>query len=304
MSFAHPWVLALLVLPLARIWRIWRRGGGRVVLPFDHHPHRGGRWLRAALDSAETLPPLLAAVAVVIAAGPTRTGEPKTRRALTNIEFCVDVSMSMTVPCGEGTRYDASMKAIDRFLGAREGDAFGLTFFGSSVLHWAPLTTDPSAIRCAVPFMKPDRVPPWYGGTEIGKALLACAEILDDRPEGDRAIVLVSDGMSFDLNGGNEERVAKTLRDKKIALWAIHVAETEIPGEIVDLAAATGGNAFQADDPSTLGDIFGRIDAMQRTKLTKTAAETIDFFGPFSLAALSLLGLATVCSLGARYSPW
>ena len=304
MSFAHPWVLTLLVLPLAAIWRIWRRGGGRVVLPFDHHPHRGGRWLRAVLDSAETLLPLLAAVAIVIAAGPTRTGEPKTRRVLTNIEFCVDVSGSMTAPCGEGTRYDASMKAIDQFLGVREGDAFGLTFFGSSVLHWAPLTTDASAIRCAVPFMKPDRVPPWYGGTEIGKALMACAEILDDRPEGDRAIVLVSDGMSADLNGGNETRVAKMLQGKKIALWAIHVAEQEIPGEIVDLAAASGGGAFHANDPSTLGEIFGRIDAMQRTKLAKTAAETVDFFGPFSLAGLSLLGLATVCSFGLRYSPW
>lgn len=304
MSFAHPWVLTLLVFPLAALWRIWRCGGGRIVLPFDHHPHRGGRWLRVALDSAETLLPLLAALAVIIAAGPTRTGEPKSRRVLTNIEFCVDVSGSMTAPCGEGTRYDASMKAIDAFLGAREGDAFGLTFFGSSVLHWAPLTLDTSAIRCAVPFMKPDRVPPWYGGTEIGKALMACAEILDDRPEGDRAIVLVSDGMSADLNGGNEARVAKTLADKKIALWAIHVAESEIPSEIIDLAAATGGAAFHADDPSTLGEVFARIDAMQKTRLAKTAAETIDHFGPFCLAGLSLLGLATACSFGLRYSPW
>jgi Ca-activated chloride channel homolog len=304
MSFAHPWVLLLLGLPLALIARLWQRGGGRVVLPFDHHPHRGGRWLRVAIDSAETLLPLLAAIGIVIAAGPTRTGEPKSRRILTNIEFCVDVSGSMTAPCGEGTRYDASMAAIDRFLGARAGDAFGLTFFGSSVLHWAPLTTDPSALRCAVPFMKPGNLPIWFGGTEIGKALLACAEVLDARPEGDRAIVLVSDGMSFDLNGDNEARVAKTLQDKRIALWAIHVAETEIPSEIIDLAAATGGAAFHADDPGTLTDVFGRIDAMQKTKLAKTAAETVDFFAPFSIAGLSLLGLATLCSFGVRYTPW
>lgn len=304
MTFAHPWALLLLVIPLALAWRIWKRGGGRVVLPFDHHPHAGGRWLRAAIDSAETLLPLASAVGILIAAGPTRTGEPKTRRVLTNIEFCVDISGSMMSPCGEGTRYDASMKAIDMFLGARAGDAFGLTFFGSSVLHWAPLTTDASAIRCAVPFMKPDRVPPWYGGTEIGKALMACAEVLDERPEGDRAIVLVSDGMSADLFGGNEVRVAKTLAEKKIALWAIHVAAEEIPAEIIDLAAATGGAAFHANEPGTLGEIFTRIDGMQKTKLAKTAAETIDFFAPFSLIGLSLMGLATICSFGVRYSPW
>ena len=53
MRFAHPWALLLLVIPIALAWRIWKRGGGRVVLPFDHHPHAGGRWLRAAIDSAD-----------------------------------------------------------------------------------------------------------------------------------------------------------------------------------------------------------------------------------------------------------
>lgn len=304
MSCAHPWMLLLLCLPLTLIVRLWRRGGGRVVLPFDHHTHGSGGWLRAAIDSAETLLPLLAAIGVVVAAGPTRTGEPRSQRILTNIEFCVDVSGSMAAPCGAGSRYDAAMSAIDQFLGTRAGDAFGLTFFGSSVLHWAPLTTDPSAIRCAVPFMKPGNLPIWFGGTEIGRALLACAELLAARPEGDRAIVLVSDGMSFDLHDGNDARVAKALADKQIALWAIHVAETEIPDEIIDLAAATGGGAFHADDPGTLAAVFARIDAMQKTRVAKTTAETVDFFAPFSIAGLSLLGLATLCSFGARYTPW
>ena len=52
----------------------------------------------------------------------------------------------MTTPLGDGTRYDASMKAIDEFLKIRQGDAFGLTFFGNNVLHWVPLTSDPSAV--------------------------------------------------------------------------------------------------------------------------------------------------------------
>ena len=39
----------------------------------------------------------------------------------------------------------------------------------------------------------------------IGKALLACKEILTSREEGDRMIILVSDGESFDLSGGNDE---------------------------------------------------------------------------------------------------
>ena len=68
------------------------------------------------------------------------------------------------------------MDAINEFLDYREGDAFGLTFFGNNVLHWVPLTTDASAVSCAPPFMRPEVAPPWFGGTEIGKALLACTQ--------------------------------------------------------------------------------------------------------------------------------
>jgi hypothetical protein len=62
---------------------------------------------------------------------------------MTNILFCVDVSGSMGMPFGAGTRYDASMKAIESFIDRRSGDAFGLQFFGNSAIRWTPLTTDP-----------------------------------------------------------------------------------------------------------------------------------------------------------------
>src|SRR6201999_4394443 len=101
---------------------------------------------------------------------------------------------------------------IDQFLTFRKGDAFGLTFFGNNVLHWAPLTQDASAIRCAVPFMRPELAPPWFGGTAIGKALMACQSVLTSRQEGDRMIILVSDGMSSDLSNGEDVALAKRLK--------------------------------------------------------------------------------------------
>ncbi len=148
---------------------------------------------------------------------------------LTNIEFCVDISGSMTAPFGSGSRYDGSMEAINEFLDYREGDAFGLTFFGNNVLHWVPLTSDVSAVKCAPPFMRPEVAPPWFGGTEIGKALLACRKILADREEGDRMIVLVSDGMSFDLTGGTDEQIAAELREDNITVYAIHISDSAVP---------------------------------------------------------------------------
>jgi len=167
-----------------------------------------------------------------------------------------------------------------------------------------PLTSDTSAVRCAPPFMRPENVPPWFGGTEIGKALMACREVLRQRDEGDRMLILVSDGDSSDLYGGNDMEIADTLRKDGIVVYCIHVAEYETPDPVVNIAAVTGGAAFQADDPAALSTVFARIDGMQQTKLEKVSAETLDDFEPWCLLGLSLLALASMTAFGLRYTPW
>jgi Ca-activated chloride channel family protein len=135
-QFAYPAVLFALAVPvllLAWVWaNRWLLPTRRVVLPLDRARARGGWILWTLVTLAESLPPLLLAVAVCVLAGPQRNGPPQQKRSLTNIQIAVDVSGSMTAQFGEGTRYDASMKAIDTFLDYRKGDAFGLTFFGDA----------------------------------------------------------------------------------------------------------------------------------------------------------------------------
>ena len=304
MSFAYPYVLPLLLVPMLLLHRVWRKPGPSVALPFDHSASGPGRRWKFALDLGESLPPILLGVAVLILAGPQQLGEPKSERMLTNIEFCVDVSSSMTARFGEGTRYDTSMKAIDDFLAARSGDAFGLTFFANNVIQWVPLTNDPSALRCAPPFMDPKNGPPWMRGTMVGMALRECKKTLMEREEGDRMVVLVTDGYSFDLANGNDATIAAELKKENINVFIIHVAESEVPSEMGTIAQITGGEVFSAGDPDGLRSVFGRIDAMKQTKMKKTLAESQDNFGPFCLAGLSTLGVFAATLLGVRYSPW
>ena len=304
MPFAHWPLLALLVVPLGLLAWVWVRAGRNVVLPFDHGNQQRGRWLGSLVNLGEMIPPLVLSVVVFILAVPQQLSEPKTRRTLSNIEFCVDISGSMTAPFGEGSRYDASMEAINEFLDFRNGDAFGLTFFGNSVLHWVPLTTDASAIRCSVPFMRPEIAPPWFGGTEIGKALLACKRRLSDREEGDRMIILVSDGNSADLSNGNDEIITRRLRDDGIIVYAIHISQTPVPPEIVNITSATGGGLFQPGDKGALQAVFQRIDEMQQAKLEKVGAESMDAFGPFCIAVLVLIASWTLLAYFLRYTPW
>ena len=302
--FGRPWLLLLLVLPLLHLFWVWRRETGRIVLPFDQGLAGGGRLLRIVLGVGESLPALLVATAVLLLALPQELAAPKQKRALTNIQFCVDISGSMTAKFGSGSRYDASMKAINDFIDFRQGDAFGLTFFGNSYLHWVPLTSDPSAFRCSIPFMSPENNVPGFGGTEIGKAVMACREELVKRSEGDRMLILVTDGWSSDLGGGNDIEIAKKLKRDGITLFAVNIQEEDARGEIVNLSRMTGGEVFNPGDTKALAAVFAQIDKMTKAKIEQGTAELVDWFWPFCLAGLCVLGLYTLLQLGLRYTPW
>jgi Ca-activated chloride channel family protein len=302
--FRHKPVLFLLVFPAALLLWTWKRRGAAVVLPFDHADVGSGSAARFFLHLFESIPALLLALVILVLAGPQAWEAPRNKRVLTNIEFCVDVSGSMNAKFGDGDRYEAAMKAINDFLDVRKGDAYGLTFFGNNVLHWVPLTTDVSAFRCAPPFMHPGHLPYWFGGTEIGKALLACKKILVEREEGDRMIILVTDGYSADLYGGRDEEVARELRADHIVVYTIQVAEGAIPDEVVRIASETGGEAFKPEDGEGLKHVFAKIDQMQKTRLEKTQAEAADDFAPWCLAGLGLLSLSLLALFGLRTTPW
>jgi Ca-activated chloride channel family protein len=300
----HPMVLWAMAVPVVILIWIWHRRSNGVAIPVDHSQHGSGMVARVLIDSAESLKPLLLALVVFLLAGPLVLGKPTEKRSVTNIQFCVDISGSMTAKFGEGSRYDASMNAINQFLDFREGDAFGLSFFGNSVLHWCPLTTDSSAIRCSIPFMRPETAPPWFGGTEIGKALLACRRLLMEQDEGDRMIILVSDGSSSDLSGGNAVEIARRIANEGIVVYGIHIADYDVPDEIVTLTNITGGEVFNPGDEEALAAVFQRIDSMQKAEVEQTIAEQLDHYRPYAFLGLLLLGISVLCSYGLRYTPW
>lgn len=304
MTFARPFLLLLLILPVLLLWWEWRRRGLPIVLPLDHSHARPRRWLERIIKCANLLPALLLAVGLGVLAGPQRTATPKDERVLTNIEVVLDVSGSMMAPFGDGTRADAAFEAIVDFTSYRKGDAFGLTIFGTEYVHWTPLTKDLSAIRLAAPFLRPEKMPPHMGGTRIGHALKAVGEKLRTREDGDRMVVLISDGQSADLSGGAAEKIGAELAAENIVVFYIHVAEGQPQQETFTLASLTDGQAFAADDPSALREVFQRIDAMKPVKLKPSAPDQADWFWPFAVSGLTLTTLQVVSGLRFRFTPW
>jgi Ca-activated chloride channel homolog len=304
MTFARPALLLLLAIPVMLGFWHWHRHGVPLALPFDYGRQSRGTVLRRLLNVAALPGPLLLAVAICLWAGPQQPGIPEQERELTNIQFVLDVSGSMRSAFGSATRYDAAMAAIQAFTRNRPGDAFGLTVFGNEVLHWVPLTRDVSAIQLATPFLRPERLPSWFGGTQIAKAVRAAGELLVQRQEGDRLIILVSDGRSSDLGGGADAVLAADLRRAGVVLYAVHVADSAPPTELVSLAEYTGGEVFAADAPWALDDVFRHIDRMQKVRIRHSVNTVDDCFSPFAAAGLGLLAIQVLVLFGLRYTPW
>ena len=314
MSFAHwTWLIGLFAPACLLVW-IWLRdrfpelklgSDRRLVLPQDAGLAARGLFWNFLLRVILCAGPLALAAAILLLAGPRHLSVPKEERELTNIEFCLDLSGSMMGRFGSGTRYDAAMQAINDFVDSRPGDAFGLTVFGDKAEHWIPLTTDPSAFRCAVPFLNPRRLPPGYGGgTMIGKGLKKCQSVLITRQTGDRMIILVSDGASFDLGSGQEEEIGRSLREDNIVVYSIHIGPGNSPPEVAAVTNITGGKSFNPQDAQSLNSVFRQIDQMEVAQLKRTYAELVDWFFPFASTGLGFLGLAMLGVLGLRYTPW
>lgn len=303
-SFANPWWLSLLVIPAALMVLEWTRRRHRLILPFDFGQQSSGQWLGRMLRGAALLPALLLAVAIILLARPIRPDQPTTERVLTNIEFVMDVSGSMGTQFGEATRFDGSLAAIQAFTNHRRGDAFGLTIFGNEVLHWTPLTKDLQAIRTATPFLRPEHMPPQFGGTEIGKALRASLKQVRQRGQSEGLMVLISDGESADLGDNKARVIGGELATAGVVLYAIHIGEDNVPRDLYDLVGPSGGQVFAAKNPAALQTVFAHLDRLQPVRLRPIASHPVDTCSLPAIIGLAFLGLFGICSFGLRYTPW
>jgi Ca-activated chloride channel family protein len=241
---------------------------------------------------------------IALLAGPQQLKMPEAERELKNIQFCIDMSGSMVATFSDSTRYEHTLKAVNDFCTYRRQGAFGLTVFGNEVIHWVPVTRDLSAIRNLTPLISPRIFPGAFGGTMIGKALRKVLAKMEDVTDGDRMIILISDGESSDLHGGNAEAIGAELAGQKITLFYIHVGEGQPQSEVNTMVTLSGGESFVAGDAESLKGVFQRIDAMSPARLKPGSPEPVDYFQPIVLGGLLALGLWILAGGRLRFTPW
>ncbi len=194
----------------------------------------------------------------------------------------MDASSSMLQPDGDGTRMDSAKKAAHELLdGLPDTATMGLVAYGANEAD-APENHKVGCqdIETLSPVGKLDRdkfskgiddlTPTGY--TPMGNALRHATDELPD--EGDRSIILVSDGI--DTCAPPEVcTVAKELADDGVGL-AIHTVgfkvDDEAREELECISEATGGEHRQADDADKLAEDLKFLS--QRAVNTYKAAGT------------------------------
>lgn len=180
-----------------------------------------------AMKFGRRSPLVLALVALLAAlgmAGPRwGTASRATESRALNVVIVMDVSRSMLAQDAQPNRLVRAGGLARRLVQDLVGDRLALVAFSSRGYLLSPLTLDQSAIALQLDALDPDMAS--EGGSGMAAALEQARTVLSDASQGgDRAIVLFTDGESFE---GEAELAAagRALRQSKITLVAVPVGD-------------------------------------------------------------------------------
>jgi Ca-activated chloride channel family protein len=266
---------------------------------------------------------LTALLAGVGLAGPRWGLEERVQEARAlNVVVVMDVSRSMLAQDAPPDRLTRSIGVARRLVQDLSGDRLGLVAFAARPFLLSPLTLDQSALALQLDALDPDFAS--EGGSGIAGALDLARSVLAAASEGgDRAVVLLTDGESFD-----GERplttAAAALRGDGVTLVVVPVGTPEgarIPGDdggwhrdangvevvtvrrddLVDaMVEAAEGVRIAPDAPDPSGEVRRTLARLERGRARdRAAADLVPRAWIFALAAAVVLLVQTATRRGA-----
>lgn len=318
LELAWPWLLAALPLPLLAAWLLPRaRATGTTAL---HLPHAGLALPRgsdtAAVPPARKLFALLAWMLLLLAAArPQWLGAPEdVPRSGRDLLLAVDTSGSMSIEDMQlgntpVPRFTAIQAIATDFVQRRQGDRVGLILFGTRAYLLVPLTFDLATVARQLA----DATIGLAGReTAIGDAVGLAVKRLRERPQDQRVLVLLTDGVNTSGELGPDKAVelavANDVRIYTIGIGADAMRVDSLFGSrvvnpsadldeamLTEMAQRTGGRYFRARNSEELADIYRSIDALEPVADTRESLRPVDELywlplgGALAAAALALL---------------
>ncbi len=311
-SLAWPWLMLALPLPLLMRFLPPRRDAGpalRVPYAAESLAALGSAGVRLSVLRPGRLLLWLAWISLCVAAArPQQLGEPivppqQGRQLMLAVDFSGSMSEAdMQLGAQIVQRVQAAKAVLADFLDRRAGDRVGLLIFGDRAYTLTPITADLATVRTQ---LTDSELGLAGNNTAIGDAIALGVKRLREQPEGQRVLILLTDGV-------NNAGVLTPLRAAELAkaegvrvytigfggegglrLFGVQIAAGEDPVDEVTLqkiAAMTGGRAFRARDTDQLAGIYAELDRLEPIVAPGEAVRPRIERYPWPLGAAVLLG--------------
>ena len=224
-----------------------------------------------------------------------------------DIVLAMDVSTSMLARDFTPDRISASKDIAIEFIAQRPTDRMGIVVFAGESYTQCPLTTDRAAL---INMMKEVETGLIDDGTAIGNGLATAIARMKDSDAKSRVVILLTDGVnnSGEVSPQMAVEIAKTYGVRVYTIgvgregmapypvmtpWGVEVRnlEVEIDEQLLkDIADATGGRYFRANDNTKLAEIYDEINKMEKARTTVDSFPVYkELFGMYALLALLLI---------------
>jgi Ca-activated chloride channel family protein len=294
-SFAWPWMILLLPLPLlVRFAGPRAKSGPAPGAPQIYFPHVDrlkaifpgqGQAGKTGRLSLYILAPLWLCLILAVMQPQLVDQFAQLQNKGYDLMLAVDLSGSMqakdyTRDDQQVSRLDVVKGVVSDFVAQRQGDRIGLILFGAHAYLHIPLTLDTLSVR---KMLNNTAVGEAGDTTAIGDAIGLAVRNLRDRPEKSRIIILLTDGVD-NASTIPPLEAAKLAQQYGIRIYTIGVGSkgavpmTDENGQTVmmdsdldeallqKIARTTGGAYFRAADTEALQKIYAQINRLEKTQ--------------------------------------
>ena len=315
-SFAHPWLLTLLLAVPVIAWLKGRRGQQAAFLYSSVHLVKGIIGFQRSA-AGFILPKLRWLALILLLIGLARPqkfeGETQFKASGIDIVVAIDLSKSMAAEDFEvkGQRVDRLVIAksvLEEFIRKRPGDRIGLVAFAGRAYIASPMTLDHDFLRQNLQRLNMNSI---EDGTAIGSGLSASLNRLRDLESKSKIVILMTDGQN---NSGKIPPLtaAEAAESIGIKVYTIGVGTrgmapmpyTDVFGQrkyqmvqvnidedtLKAISDRTGGKYYRAGKTEELMKIYDEIDQMEKTEIeVKKYQQYAELFPWVVLPGLGLL---------------
>ena len=317
MTFAHPWLLLLLLLLPLAAWLKGRRGSSPAFVYSSVKlvaGLAGARRSRAGNFLAALRWLALALLIVALAQPRLMKSTTEVKASGVDIVVALDMSGSMIsedfeVRGERVNRFNMARSVLKKFIDQRPNDRIGLVLFASQAFIGTPLTLDHDFLQENLDRLEIGAIE--QNSTAIGDGLGTAINRLRDLKAKSKIVILMTDGQN---NSGKLDPLlaAEAASAMKVKVYTVGIGEQgtapmpvfmngqkvgyqNVPVDVDEttlqkIAAKTGGKYYRADNAEKFQQIYAEIDKLEKTDATiKKYTQFNELFPWFVAGGLALL---------------